>query len=96
MKVVPISAPRITPSDWRKLTRPAETKPISMSVVAEEDWISAVASAPEQTADRRVRVALVSRCRRCAARRALEPLAAELHAVEQQRQSPEERQQHHG
>jgi hypothetical protein len=30
------------------------------------------------------------------ARRALEPLAAELHAVEQECQSPEERQQQHG
>ncbi|MBF8288540.1 MAG: hypothetical protein HW381_1648 [Candidatus Rokubacteria bacterium] len=65
VKVVPMSAPRITPSDWRKLTSPAETKPISMSVVAEEDWMTAVASAPEHTADRRVRVALVSMCRRC-------------------------------
>jgi hypothetical protein len=30
------------------------------------------------------------------ARRALEPLTAELHAVQEQRQSPEERQQQHG
>ncbi len=64
MKVVPMSAPRITPSDWRKVTSPADTKPISISVVAEEDWMSIVASAPENTADSRVRVMLVRRCLR--------------------------------
>jgi hypothetical protein len=35
-----------------------------MRVVAEEDWMSAVASAPEKTAERRVRVMLVRRCLR--------------------------------
>ncbi len=64
VKVVPMSAPRITPSDWRNVMSPAETKPISISVVADEDWMSAVTSAPEPTAARRFRVMLVSRCRR--------------------------------
>ena len=64
VNVVPMSAPRITPRDCRKVTRPADTKPISMRVVAEEDWMSAVASAPERTAASRVRVMLVSRCLR--------------------------------
>jgi len=50
VRVVPMSAPRITPSVWRKLIRPADTKPISMSVVAAEDWMIAVIAAPEATA----------------------------------------------
>ncbi len=61
VKVVPMSAPRMTPSDCRKVRRPADTKPMSIRVVAEEDWISAVTSAPEHTAARRLRVMLVSR-----------------------------------
>ena len=64
VRVVPISAPRMTPSDCRKVMRPADTKPMTISVVAEEDCSSAVASAPEDTALSRVRVALVSKCRR--------------------------------
>ena len=56
-----MSAPRMTPRDWRKVRRPADTKPMSIRVVAEEDWIRAVTSAPEHTAARRVRVMLVSR-----------------------------------
>jgi hypothetical protein len=64
VKVVPMSAPRITPRDWRKVRRPADTKPISISVVADEDWMRVVTSAPEQTAVRRLRVMLVRRWRR--------------------------------
>src|SRR2546425_646273 len=41
VNVVPMSAPRITPSVWRNVMRPAATKPISMSVVAAEDWMIA-------------------------------------------------------
>jgi hypothetical protein len=55
----------MTPSDWRKVMSPAETKPISMSVVADEDWMRAVTRAPAATADSRVRVMLVRRWRRC-------------------------------
>ena len=61
MNVVPMSAPRITPSDCRKETSPAETNPISMRVVAEEDWMRAVTTAPDPTAASRFRVMLVSR-----------------------------------
>ena len=61
MAVVPMSAPRITPSDWGNVTRPAETNPISIRVVADDDWMIAVTSAPDATAASRVRVMLVSR-----------------------------------
>src|SRR5437773_1956882 len=47
VNVVPMSAPRITPSVWRNVMRPAATKPISMSVVAAEDWMIAVMAAHE-------------------------------------------------
>jgi hypothetical protein len=63
VKVVPMSAPRITPRDWRKVMRPADTNPISMRVVAEDDWINAVTSAPAATAEKRLRVMLVRRWR---------------------------------
>jgi hypothetical protein len=53
--VVPMSAPRITPRVWRNVIRPAETKPISINVVAAEDWMMEVTSAPDATAARRVR-----------------------------------------
>src|SRR5437899_1841955 len=37
VSVVPMSAPRMTPSVWRKVMRPADTKPISMIVAAVGD-----------------------------------------------------------
>jgi len=63
VKVVPMSAPRITPSVWRKVIRPAETKPISISVVAAEDWMIAVIVAPDSTARSRRRDMFVRRFR---------------------------------
>ena len=53
VKVVPMSAPRMMPSVWRKLMSPADTKPINMSVVAADDWMIAVIAAPDATASRR-------------------------------------------
>ena len=64
VNVVPMSAPRITPSVARKVMRPAATKPISMRVVAAEDWMIAVIAAPERTARIRLRESPVSRPRR--------------------------------
>src|SRR6266542_3413102 len=64
VNVVPMSAPRMTPRDWGNESSPAETNPMSIRVVADEDWIMAVTSAPEPTAARRFRVMLVSRWRR--------------------------------
>ena len=64
MSVVPMSAPRMTPRDWRNVISPAETNPMSISVVAEDDWMSAVTRAPAPTAASRFRVMLVSRWRR--------------------------------
>ena len=64
VNVVPMSAPRITPSVWRNVMRPAATKPISMSVVAADDWMIAVIAAPETTARIRLRDSPVKRLRR--------------------------------
>ena len=47
--VVPILAPIITPIDCDKVNNPALTKLTTITVVAEEDWISAVMSTPVST-----------------------------------------------
>ena len=44
--VVPISAPRMTPIACDSDIKPAVTKPTSMTVVTEEDWMIAVTKAP--------------------------------------------------
>ena len=54
MTVVPMLAPRMTPMAWWRFISPALTKPISMTVVAEEDWMRAVIPAPEATAVNRL------------------------------------------
>jgi len=61
VSVVPMSAPRMTPSVWRKVMRPADTKPISMIVVADDDWRSPVTITPDTTAMKRLRDSPVSR-----------------------------------
>ena len=45
--VVPILAPMMTPTDWLRAIIPELTRPTSMTVTAEEDWITAVTSAPK-------------------------------------------------
>lgn len=35
--VVPMLAPKITPNDWDKLSRPALANPTTITVVAEDD-----------------------------------------------------------
>ena len=47
--VVPMLAPMITPIAWLKFMIPALTKPTTMTVVADELWITAVISAPRST-----------------------------------------------
>jgi len=47
--VVPILAPIITPIDCDRVSNPALTKLTTITVVAEEDWISAVISTPVRT-----------------------------------------------
>ena len=45
--VVPIFAPIITPMAWARVSSPALTKPTTITVVALEDWTSAVTPSPE-------------------------------------------------
>src|SRR6516164_1661970 len=47
VEVVPKVAPTITPTACWKLTKPALTKPMTVSVVAVEDWLATVTRAPE-------------------------------------------------
>jgi hypothetical protein len=49
--VVPTLAPKITPMDCLKVSRPALTKPTVVTVVAVDDCTSAVTSAPQPTPD---------------------------------------------
>src|SRR2546426_400868 len=55
VNVVPMSAPRMIPSVWGKVISPAATKPISITVVAADDWMIAVTAAPAATAVSRFR-----------------------------------------
>src|SRR5712691_2812451 len=77
VSVVPMSAPRMTPSVWRKVMRPADTKPISMIVVADDDCRSPVTITPDPTAISRLRDSPVNRWRSRAsvARCRLSPLS---------------------
>ncbi len=54
--VVPMLAPKTTPMACCSESRPAFTKPTVMTVVALEDWISAVTSVPAKIAATRLRV----------------------------------------
>ncbi|MPM68898.1 hypothetical protein SDC9_115833 [bioreactor metagenome] len=47
--VVPMLAPMMTPMDWTKLSNPALTKLTTITVVADEDWMSAVIRTPVKT-----------------------------------------------
>ncbi len=48
--VVPMFAPKMMPIDCTRFRSPALTKPITMTVVALEDWMTAVTNAPATTA----------------------------------------------
>ena len=47
--VVPMLAPMITPTAWRSVIMPEFTKPTTITVVAEEDCITAVMTPPTST-----------------------------------------------
>ena len=47
--VVPILAPMMMPTAWFSFMMPEFTNPTTITVVAEEDWISAVISTPVRT-----------------------------------------------
>ena len=97
VSVVPMSAPRMMPSVWRNVMMPADTNPISISVVAAEDWMMAVTVAPEATATHAVARQPGEELPEPAADGALQAVAAQPDAVEQQRGAAEHREQdHHG
>ena len=62
--VVPMLAPIIMPIAWDNFIIPELTKPTTMTVVAEEDCITAVTPAPSSTALNRLEVRLSSICSR--------------------------------
>ena len=48
--VVPMFAPMMIPIAWESFMIPEFTKPTTITVVADEDWITAVTPAPSSTA----------------------------------------------
>ena len=48
--VVPTLAPIIIPSDWCRVRSPAPTRPEVITIVAVEDWITAVIARPVRNA----------------------------------------------
>ena len=56
MAVVPIFAPMIRPTAWFSFIIPAFTNPTTITVVADDDWITAVTPAPSSTALNRLLV----------------------------------------
>ena len=59
--VVPILAPMMMPTAWFSFMMPEFTNPTTITVVAEEDWITAVTPAPKRTAIIRFDVSFSSR-----------------------------------
>ena len=54
--VVPMSAPKMTPMAWDRDIMPAVTNPTSITVVTDEDWITAVMLAPVRSPETRLLV----------------------------------------
>ena len=52
--VVPILAPKIKPIAWARVSNPALIKPMTITVLALDDWITQVTSAPEIIATKRL------------------------------------------
>src|SRR5262247_1295628 len=67
VEVVPSVAPMVIPIACENVTRPALTKPITVRMVAVEDWIATVKSAPDTTALNRPDTSV------CSARRSESP-----------------------
>ncbi len=61
VKVVPMFAPMITPTACVREKSPADTKPTTMTVVAELDWMTLVTVNPVSTPLNRLEVILASR-----------------------------------
>ncbi len=61
MIVVPTFAPMITPIDWLKLSSPAVTNPTIITVVTDDDWMTAVTRAPAKAALKRLVVSFANR-----------------------------------
>jgi hypothetical protein len=58
--VVPTFAPKITPTACASVIRPALTKPTTSTVVTDDDWITAVTTAPVNAPSRRLPVSRAS------------------------------------
>ena len=59
--VVPMLAPMITPVAWARSMIPALMKPMTMTVVADEDWMTTVTTVPIRNPIIGLRVSFSSR-----------------------------------
>ena len=62
--VVPMFEPMMTPMVWPNCMMPELTKPTSITVMAEEDWIAMVMTKPSSIAIQRLPVIFFSECSR--------------------------------
>jgi hypothetical protein len=62
--VVPMFAPRMTPTPWERDMRPELMKLTTSTVVTEDDWITVVTRAPVSSPAKRFTVSLASSRRR--------------------------------
>ena len=88
--VVPMLAPMMIHTACRSVIMPELTKPTTMTVVAEEDWMTAVMPAPTATPRKRLAVSFLQDLLHPVACRRLQAGAHHLHTVEKQRQTAQQ------
>lgn len=80
-------APIMTPAACDRRMMPELTKPTTITVVAEEDWITAVTAAPSKTAFSLLFCQFFKNPLQLAAGSTSQPFAHDMHAIQEQRQS---------
>lgn len=90
--VVPMLAPMMMPTACVSFMMPEFTKPTTMTVVAEDDWITAVTPAPKRTALIGFDVSFSRIPFQSAAGKLFETISHGLHSVKEQREPAKHRQ----
>ena len=90
--VVPMFAPMITHTAWRSVIMPEFTKPTTITVVAEEDCITAVMTAPTSTPKMGLDVRRFQNAFHSVARRGLQAGAHHLHSIQEEPQAAQQHQ----
>ncbi len=90
--VVPMLAPMMMPTACVSFMMPEFTKPTTMTVVAEDDWITAVTPAPKRTALIGFDVNFFKNSFQSASGKLFETISHGLHSVKEQREPAKHRQ----